>query len=247
MDDDAILERERAIANSIVEKLNAVAKPDVVTEAVELLLRRIVDAGNSLDVLRNSAPHDFAFDGAMILRGIYDAMLQALYILNDPAKREQRAYLYLDYYWIERREAIRRIDKNPTFLAKRIKNSPKRPKAEPEIEERFNQVKCHFLKRKGQLRWTWYEGNLRTLAQEVGFETEYELLQKQLSGAVLSWPMDLKDGPIFSGFLLLDLAWRFSFRVLGKFAEFKGAILSKDEQEMVRDSFGNIYDYGTSN
>ena len=82
MSDDEILEAQRRIANGIVTKINAVPKPCEVTEAIELLLTRIVGAGTSLIALRKDAPHDFAFDGAMILRGIYDAMLQALFILE---------------------------------------------------------------------------------------------------------------------------------------------------------------------
>lgn len=39
---------------------------------------------------------------------------------------------------------------------------------------------------KGKLRDHWYEGNLRDLAKGVGFEDEYVLLQKHLSGVVRS-------------------------------------------------------------
>jgi hypothetical protein len=248
MTDDEILENEKTIANGIVTKLNSVSKPGTVTKAAELLLRSIVSSGNALYFLRQASlscpQYDFALDGAAILRRIYDAMLQALFILSDPTECEGRAQLYLDYYWVERYVAISLFDKNPTAIANVVKTSPKRKVAEPAIECEFQRVKSKFLTKKGEPRRCWYQGNLRDIAKQVGLESEYELLQKQLSGAVHSSPLFLKDGSIYTGFLLADLSWRFSFRVLGRFAEYKGVALDEIEQDMVKDSSKNIFDYG---
>jgi len=250
MTDDEILERQKNIANDIVTKLNSVRKDTVVTRAVELLMKRIVSGGNTLFILGQlSSPcseHDFALDGASILRGIYDAMLQALYILCDPPECEERARLYLDFYWVEWHEAVRLFDKSPTVLAAKVKNSPKRPQGEPAIQKEFEQVESKFLTKKGGLRQAWYPGTLRNLAKHVGLDTEYELFQRQLSGAVHSSPLSLKDGPIYTGFLLVDLSFRFSFRVLGRFAEYKDVGLEAFEKQMIQDSMRNIFDLGSS-
>jgi hypothetical protein len=44
------------------------------------------------------------------------------------------------------------------------------------------------------------------------------------------------------GFLLLGWAWRFSFRVLGRFAAFTGVALDKQESELVGNSERNVFD-----
>ena len=43
------------------------------------------------------------------------------------------------------------------------------------------------------------------------------------------------------GFLLLDLAWRFSFRVLGRFAAFSGVALDKQESELVCNAEATVF------
>lgn len=84
MNDDDMLELFRDTGNSILKRLNAKHVPSPVTRASEMLLCRIIGAGDSLATLRKESPHNYALDGAMILRGIYDAMLQVMYILHRP-------------------------------------------------------------------------------------------------------------------------------------------------------------------
>lgn len=126
MTEDQLLEIQATAANAIVRRLNAARREGPVTVAIELLLGRIVGAGNSLRVLREHSPHDFVFDGAMILRGIYDAMLQALFILIDASRREDRARQYLDYRWVEKQNAIHLFDRSPTYVGRRVSESPRR-------------------------------------------------------------------------------------------------------------------------
>jgi hypothetical protein len=242
MSDEQLLDDLANMANGIVSKLNAARRPGTVTEATELLMRRIVAAGNSLSVLRRHAHQDVVFDGAMVLRGIYDAMLQALFILNDSARWDERSQLFLDSFWVDHKRQTLLLDKNPTFLARQITSSPKRAAAEPAYDLEFNRVQAKFLDRKGKLRENWYVGNLRDLATEVNLEAEYELLQKWLSGFVHSSAFALRSPPSFDGFLLSNWAWQFSFRVLGKFAEYAGVQLSEEESGLIRISTQNIFD-----
>ncbi|NQU21375.1 MAG: hypothetical protein HQ567_08840 [Candidatus Nealsonbacteria bacterium] len=242
MDDEQILEFQANTANGIVCRLNASRRDTAVTRAIELLLGRIVGAGNSLRVLHNHAPHEFDFDGAMILRGIYDAMLQALFILHDPAKRDERAQDYLDFYWVEKEKTIGLFDGNRTYLSRRISQSARRPSAEPAIKQEIQRVRPRFENSNGRLRNHWYKGSLRELAGAVGFEAEYEILQQQLSGAVHASAYTLQDGSYYRGFLLLDFAWRLSFRVLGSAAEYVGIELDEAERELVGLSRTNVFD-----
>ena len=246
MNDAEILDFQARTANAIVAKLNAARRDSPVSTAIDLLLGRIVGAANSLRVLRERAPHDFGFDGAMILRGIYDAMLQALYILVDPVHRTERAQLYLDFFWVEKKKAIQLFDKSPTALGKRISESPQRASVEPAIEQEIERVRPSFENAKGKLRNHWYDGSLRDLAKAVGFEAEYELLQKHLSGVVHSSAYALKEGMPIQGFLLMAFTWRFSFRVLGQFAANTQITLDDDERGLVRLSDANVFGDATT-
>jgi len=152
MNNDEILDEQRKIANGINQKLNAIQRPGTVSRATELLLTRIFHSVDSLTVLCNNSPHMYLHDAAMILRGVYDAMLQTLYILWKPEERENRAELYLDYYWVERYKFIQIIDRNQTPLAKILSSSPKRAESEPEIMEYFEKVKNKYLTKTDKLQ-----------------------------------------------------------------------------------------------
>ena len=124
LSDNDILEYQRAVANRITVKLNAVQIPCSVAIAMEMIARRIVASGNSLAVLRNNAVPDYGFDAASILRSIYDAMLQGLYIMADPNRRDERAQLFLDFRDVERKRRIDLMDASRTALAKRVRIAP---------------------------------------------------------------------------------------------------------------------------
>jgi hypothetical protein len=241
---EQLLGMQQEMANEIVEKLSASQRPTAVTRAAELLLTRILVGGNSLAVLRKGNVHHYTFDEAMIVRGIYDAMLQALYILDGAATADERAQLYLDWYWIEKKDDIERYDNNSTFLAQRMSKSPKRPAAEPLFEQRYRETFPKYATKKGdKTRQHWYCGSLRELAKVVtpSLESEYELLQAYLSGPTHSSVYALSEPPVFDKELLADFAWRFSHRVLGKFARYKGIALTEDEQGMIALAAENVF------
>lgn len=246
MNDEQILEFYANTANEIVSKLNASRRQGTVTKAVELLIGRIVGAGNSLRVLYHHAPQQSAFDGLMVLRGIYDAMVQTLFILNDPAQRDERSKLYLDFYWMEKQQYILLFDKNPTYLSGRVSNSRKRSSVEAAIKKRIREIEPKFKTTKGKPQRHWYRGDLRDLAREVHLEAEYEIIQKQLSGVVHASAYALQEEPLYSGFLLADFAWRFSFRVLGKFSEYAEIELTETQLQLVRMSADNVFDDPTT-
>jgi len=244
MSDDQILECEGAVANGIVTKLNAVQKPGPVAVAIEMIARRVVASGNSLGVLRSCSSHDYMFDAASILRNIYDVMLQGLYIMQDSTKQEERAQLYLDFMHVERKQRIQLMDSSGTDLAKRISGSPKRPSAEPVIEEQFKDVRAKYTGKTGKVRNTWYPGNLCSLATATGLKAEYELMQKFLSGVVHSSPLTLREGPFVPDFLLIDWHWQFEFRILGAYAEYKGVMLDETEKDLIDSARRNVLDLG---
>lgn len=214
------------------------------TRALEPFKNRITCALESLTALDRFARHDSRPDAMTLLRAMYDAHLQALYILEDPTKADERAQLFLDFRWIEQRQMQKLFERNPTRLAQALRESPHRLARADEREANFQRLRTRYLTRDGKKeRGDWYAGNLRDLARAVGLESEYEILQKDLSGAVHSTPTALLAGASFSGTdQLLLLGWKLMFRVLGRMATHHGAPLSTEHVELVQDAMGNIYD-----
>jgi len=179
-----------------------------------------------------------------LLRAMYDAHLQALYILADPAEAEERAQLFLDYRWIEQRRKQEIIGRNPTRLAQALMQSPMRPMRRAEREANYQKLRLKFLTRSGKKeRANWYPGTLRDLANAIGLESEYEIIQKDLSGSVHSTPSALLAGPSFSeGEHLLLISWKLVFRVLGRIAEHHGVTLNEEHEKIVEDAMRNLLD-----
>jgi len=215
------------------------------TRALEPFKNRISGALDSLTALDRFAKNDWRADGMTLLRAMYDAHLQALYILADPTKADERAQLFLDFRWIEQRRMQKIIERNPTRLARKLMQSPKRLEGEAEREANYQRLRPKFATKDGKKdRGDWYPGTLRDLARAVGLESEYEILQKDLSGAVHSTPTALLGGASFSkSEHLLLLGWKLMFRVLGRIAEHHGVPVGKDHEEIVRDAMSNIYDF----
>ncbi len=106
----------------------------------------------------------------------------------------------------------------------------------------INKFGRDFVNSKGKLKRNWYGNDLRDIAELIGRDTEYEILQKLLSGPVHSSSLALKNGPQFKGYLLLDLAWTFSFRVLGQFAEYVKVELDDAERQLIAHSNENVFE-----
>lgn len=215
-----------------------------VTRALEPFKNRIMCGLESIRALHHHAQHDFWPDGMTLLRAMYDAHLQALYILQNQAQADERAQLFLDYRWIEQYQMQAILERNPTRLARTLLQSPKRGTGEAARDANFRALRPKYLTRDGKkVRGNWYVGTLRDLARAVGLESEYEIFQKDMSGAVHSSPTALLAGPSLSkGEQFVLLAWKLGFRVLGQIAIHHGAPLSKEYQELVRNSMSNMYD-----
>jgi len=215
------------------------------TRALEPFQKRIAGALDTLTALDRFAKNDWRADGMTLLRAMYDAHIQALYILSDSAQADERAQLFLDFRWIEQRRMQKIIEGNPTRLAKKLLQSPKRAEGEAERDANYQKLRPKYLTKDGKKdRGDWYAGTLRDLAYAVGLESEYEIVQKDLSGAVHSTPTALLSGPSFSKpEHLVLLGWRLMFRVLGRIAAHHGVPLGKEHEEIVRDAMSNIYDF----
>ncbi|MEQ1893762.1 MAG: DUF5677 domain-containing protein [Planctomycetota bacterium] len=215
------------------------------TRALEPLQKRMSGTLDTLTALHRFAKNDWCADGRTLLRTMYDAHLQALYILHDAARADERAQLFLDFRRIEQRAMQKIIERNPTRLAKKLMQSPKRLEGEAEREANYRKLRPKFLTKDGKKeRGDWYPGTLRDLARQVVLESEYEILQKDLSASVHSTPSALLAGSTISEpEHLLLLGWKLMFRVLGRIAAHHGVSLATEHEELVRDAMSNIYDF----
>jgi hypothetical protein len=211
------------VAARICGLLENAQRRDLVATVARYQQNRLIGAVNSLAVLLEHSPHHFGFDGAMILRGIYDLHLQALYVLHDPNQQLQRATLFSDYVHVERVRLLERYDRNMTNFAASITQHAERQRAEPALRHEYDRVRPNYLVGQGQrCRKYWYAGDLRTLATAVGYEQEYDLMQPMLSSPVHAAPFALLVGPPMRNSAYLTTGWRLTFRVLAKVMELHG-------------------------
>jgi hypothetical protein len=244
MNDDETIEMWARIGNVIIKKLLAVDKRDDAVAACHTLMRRLVNSGSTLRVLFDNAnDHDWTADGASILRTSYDASLQALYILADPKERQQRARRFIDFSIIEQVKLIELADERRTAASRQIADSKRRAAIEPTIRSEFNRVsKLYGYDKMKKPPVNWYKGSLRDVAKGAGYETEYVLIHKQLSGAVHSSFFGLTYSGAFKGFNAIQLYWLFAFRVLRKLADYLEVELTDAEKKILELADRNVLD-----
>lgn len=180
----------------------------------------------------------------MLLRGAYDATIQALYILHSPSAADRLGQQYLDYQWIERHNLFQIANESPTKFGKRLMSGPTRAKNGPAVEAEI----ATFLPRFGGKKpWrTWYgpDLDLAKMAIAAGYESEYRLFQKMFSGIVHSSSLYLIDRIRPLSELYETMAFRLFMRVLGRFAEYQGTDLSDFDRKLLAESYENMMDIG---
>ena len=176
-----------------------------------------------------------ALDCGAILRCMYDAYLQALFVWEDPNSRDDRGSLYLDYAHVERhklsQDALRQDDSLSRYLAA----SPLRTESEDKVRQNYEQVKDRYLnsKRKG-VRDHWYpHDNLRTLARCVGKESEYVWLVKMMNGSVHTGPFAMFNGPPLPGSGTLYIANKILSNTIGFLVDNECIVLDSGVRELL--------------
>jgi hypothetical protein len=140
----------------------------------------------------------FLVDAAVLLRCMFDAYLQADYIVRDPAKQTERGARYLEFQHVERYKAEERFFRHKNPLTDVLRNSHRRIAGQTRTRAEFERVKGAFLrkdkgsastgKRAHETRDQWYEGNLGQLAEGAGRKDEYDTFVYPFSGAYTPVP-----------------------------------------------------------
>ncbi len=131
----------------------------------------------------------------VLLRCIYDAQIQLMYILESSEMSEKRAVQYLKYGAIENYKFLELIEESECALAKRISSIPKRDETKQLMVSQYNQCKnSEFWNKWGRDRW--YKGTLFDLARIVGREEEYTWYVRFSSGAVHASPFATSQGAL---------------------------------------------------
>src|SRR5580698_7948520 len=89
------------IMRSVITALHQRTNVDNITKSLNYFLIRVANTWNSLRLIRRDTPTDiqsmFMLDAGVLLRCMFDASLQAEFILSDSAKSMEQATLYLEF------------------------------------------------------------------------------------------------------------------------------------------------------
>lgn len=245
--DTIIWQKTGSIIARIIGLLNENSTPGPIQDATTQLHRRLTGTLDTVIFLCGESQTSHEDDTTTLLRSMYDTLLQALYILTKAEHRLERSKLYLDYYWVEKYRWMHLFDGNETAFAKHISASPKRATGEQDLRDNYNRVKQNFLgKNSKKPRRYWYTGSLRDIAKDVGYESEYELMQSMLSSVVHTSPFSMLSKQTMSKDRALMMAWHFSIRYIGAVAEAFGLKLTDEEQHAISLSKKNWFDRAPS-
>jgi len=127
----------------------------------------------------------FIEDADTLLRGIFESLVNALYISQDPSKR---ARLFLEYDFVHRKKLLDIITeryKDEASLSKEI--IEKRIEDRKDLLREYSRVEANYPD-KGR----WSGLSLEGMAQKVSLQEEYDFLYRYLSQRVHPSPSSIK-------------------------------------------------------
>lgn len=214
---EELWQRQGQCSHELAKKIDAVflAEENPVNVCLATVQHRVLSAIHTLCLLQ-AARHDYSFDAAVVLRGLYDVHLQGLYVLQEPAVRAQE---FQDFIWVQTKDTITWIEESDSKLAESLRSNLFYSVGAPNVDAHYERVKRKFLTKKGdRCRSNWFKGTLADVAKSVGYLTEYQLMQPLLSGSVHSTPYAMTHGAGLPAPAFLNFGWRFVFRILGGIA-----------------------------
>jgi hypothetical protein len=211
-----------------------------------MLLVREVNTWKTIIFLMRQTPKEFldsvTIDVGTLLRAMFDAYLQAHYVIHDSDQQQARAKLFLNYEHVERFNRVNRTLRHDNPLTKRLKSSQLRAEGDVRNQEAFDRVKCDYVMPNGRIRNTWYPGDLYRLANDAGKIDEYDTLVSSLHGCVHSSVFTLRFGPPLPNNAAIVLASALLARVASLMAD-QVALDTGDDRIVLEEFSKKLWDH----
>lgn len=195
------------LLKTVIQQSKDCSRSNEVSLALLYFLVRVANTWRSIRTLQNNSSEGdgFLLDAGVLLRAMYDAYLQAAYIVHNPEDQSERAKEYLDFEAVERYKIANKLIIYDNPLANKLKSSPARAKGEKDLIDKFNQVKDKYLckhhqsddssKSSTKTRNKWYKGTLPDIAAKMSKQVEYDFFVATLHGCVHSSAYAVSKGP----------------------------------------------------
>lgn len=196
------------VLRGVITQSRPHTETDVVARALFFLLLRVSNTWRSIRTLdkHTSDKEGPMVDGGTLLRVMFDAYLQAEYIVRGEKLAVERANDYLDFEHVEKYKRAQKVTSYDNLVAEALKSSPDREGGEKHLQQEFDRVKARYLvekrrrgrtiKRGPRTRSTWYRGTLADIAKCLGKSDEYDILLATFHGCVHSSAWAAREGPI---------------------------------------------------
>jgi hypothetical protein len=236
--DDVINTKVLALLREVIQRSCKQNKRDCVSRALLYFLQRVANTWVSIRTLRERSPGErmFMVDAGTLLRAMFDAYLQAEYIVADREKAIDRASDYLEFEHVERYKQVQRVLTHDNPLTRALKTSRRRPEGEKRINQEYERVRDRYAAGKkpgtptgnrGRIRDQWYSGSLRDVAKSLGKESEYDLILGTFQGCVHSSAFAVQFGPPTSPDYVMHWASTITARVARVNVEYNGINLDE--------------------
>lgn len=213
-DDDTLKDRVHEyvleLLGRVIKESHPLSETDEVARALLFLLLRVSNTWRSIRTLDKHTSDDAGpmLDTGALLRAMFDAYLQAEYIIGDEKVAVERANDYLDFEHVEKYKRVQAVMRHDNPFSEQLKSSPNRPEGEKRLQQEYDRVKNRYLTERRQRDGTiqrgtrtrphWYAGNLAEIARSLGKSDEYDILLANYHGCIHSSSFTVREGPIGS-------------------------------------------------
>ena len=222
---DELDEHVLALLQKTIQGSEKCSKDDDVSRALLFFLVRVCNTWRSIRTLRAHThdPEGFMVDAGVLLRAMFDAYLQAEYVVQDRDTQGERARAYLDFEHVERYKIEAKVTGHDNPFADKLKSSPERPEGQIRLRNEYDRVKEKYFVEKRQpggtvkrgpaTRNKWYRPTLPDIACSLGKQAEHDVFVATFHGCVHSSAFAVRRGPMVSPKHVLDWASTIAARV----------------------------------